>query len=129
MEALGNALRLVIPSEARDLLLSDQRYYVYIMASRSRTLYAGITNDLKRRVREHKQDLKDGFTKKYRIYRLVYFELFYDVRAAIRREKQIKGWRRKKKVALIVATNPTWEDLAAEWWPKAGPSPAAAGSG
>ena len=102
--------------------MGEKQYYVYIMASRSRTLYAGVTNSLRRRVWEHKQDLKEGFTKKYRIHRLVHFETFEDVKAAIRREQQIKGWRREKKVALIVASNPTWEDLAAEWQEKAGPS-------
>ncbi len=112
----------VIPSEARDLLLSDRRYYVYILASRSRTLYTGVTNNLRRRVREHKEGLNEGFAKKYRIHRLVYSETFEDVRIAIRREKQIKGWRREKKVALIRAANPTWEDWAAEWWGKADPS-------
>ncbi len=70
---------------------------------------------------EHKQDLQESFTKKYRIHRLVYFESFEDVRVAIRREKQIKGWRREKEVALIGSANPTWEDWAAEWG-KAGPS-------
>ena len=96
--------------------------YVYILASRSRTLYTGVTNDLRRRVFEHKQGLIEGFTKKYRIHRLIYFETFADVRAATSREKQVKGWRREKKVALIGETNPTWDDLAEEWYGKAGPS-------
>ncbi len=91
-------------------------YYVYMLASRSRNLYAGVTNDLKRRVLEHKQKLVGGFTSKYRIHRLVYFQPFEDVRHAIAREKQIKGWRREKKVALIKANNPTWDDLAADWY-------------
>ncbi len=94
--------------------MSDKRYYVYILASRSRTLYTGVTNNLRRRVFEHKQGLIEGFTKKYQIHRLVHFETGADIRAAIAREKQIKGWRREKKVALIASTNPTWEDLAAE---------------
>ena len=94
----------------------DRSYYVYILASRLRNLYAGITNNLARRVFEHRQGQIPGFTPKYRIHRLVYFESFGDVRAAIAREKQIKSWRREKKVALIVAGNPTWEDLAAEWY-------------
>jgi putative endonuclease len=102
--------------------LPDRFYYVYLLASRSRVLYAGITNDLTRRVIEHKLGVKEGFTKKYRIHRLVFFERFDDVRAAIGREKQIKGWRREKKVTLIQERNPTWEDLAAEWEPRAGPS-------
>ena len=90
-------------------------FYVYILASRSRVLYTGVTNDLGRRVREHKAGESEGFTKRYRVHRLVFFESFRDVRAAIAREKQIKLWRREKKVALIEAQNPTWEDLAAEW--------------
>ena len=83
------------------------------MVSRSRNLYTGLTNNLLPRVFEHRQGLIEGFTQKYRIHRLVYFESFEDVRDAIRREKQIKPWRREKKVALIQANNPTWEDLAA----------------
>ncbi|MBI4480703.1 MAG: GIY-YIG nuclease family protein [Acidobacteria bacterium] len=105
-------------------------YHVYILASRSRTLYTGVTNNLARRVSEHRQGLIPGFTRQYRIHRLVYFEPYQDVRAAIRREKQIKGWLRAKKIALIEEHNPTWDDLAAGWFPekrperkgKAGPS-------
>ncbi len=103
-------------------------YYVYMLASRSRTLYTGVTNDLRRRVWEHRQGLVEGFTKKYKIHRLVYVEPFHEVQAAIRREKQIKGWRREKKVALISSANPAWDDLAEEWFgkwqerEKAGPS-------
>jgi len=89
-------------------------FYVYILASRSRVLYTGVTNDLARRVREHKAGESEGFTKKYRVHRLVFFESFRDVRAAIAREKQIKLWRREKKVALIEAQNPTGEDLVVE---------------
>ena len=98
------------------------QHYVYILASRSRTLYAGETNDLRRRVLEHKQGLVAGFARKYRIHRPVYFETLANVRAAISREKQIKGWRRDKKVALIATMNPSWGDLAEEWFGKAGPS-------
>jgi putative endonuclease len=87
-------------------------YYVYIMASRSRVLYTGVTNDLARRVYEHRQSLIAGFTSKYRITRLVYFEEFADVRDAIEREKEIKGWVRAKKIRLIEERNPTWEDRA-----------------
>ncbi len=95
----------------------EKRYYVYILASRSRNLYlyTGVTNDLRRRVLEHKQGLLAGFTKKYRIHRLVYFESFNDVREALGREKQIKAWRREKRVALIKSGNPAWDDLAADW--------------
>ena len=102
--------------------MPDKVYYVYLLASRSRVLYTGVTNNLTRRLLEHKLGEKAGFTKKYRIDRLVYFECFLEVRAAIAREKRIKGWRREKKVALIAADNPTWEDLAARSEQKADPS-------
>jgi putative endonuclease len=90
-----------------------KRYWVYILASRSRTLYTGVTNDLLRRVDEHRSGTGSEFTAKYRIRRLVHCEETSDVLAAIAREKQIKGWDRKKKVALVEASNPNWEDLAA----------------
>jgi putative endonuclease len=82
------------------------------MTNKSRTLYTGVTNNLERRVHEHKQKLIPGFTTKYNISRLVYFEATQDVRAAIEREKQIKGWLRRKKIALIESVNPKWEDLS-----------------
>jgi putative endonuclease len=91
-------------------------YYVYLMASRSRVLYTGVTNDLTRRVREHKQGLFSIFTTKYHVTRLVYFEDFLDIRDAIAREKEIKGWRRSRKIDLINARNPIWEDLAENWF-------------
>ena len=98
---------------------SEQRgmkqYYVYIMASRSKTLYAGITDDLHRRVYEHKNKLIEGFTKRYNVTQLVHYEVTGDVQAAIQREKQIKGWLRRKKVALIEAMNPEWADLSEGW--------------
>jgi putative endonuclease len=87
-------------------------FYVYIMASRSRVLYAGVTNDLARRVHEHKQGLVPGFTTRYRVTRLVYLEEFADIRDAIAREKEIKGWARSRKTRLIENRNPTWEDLS-----------------
>jgi putative endonuclease len=93
-----------------------KQYYVYILASRSRNLYVGVTNDLERRVYEHKQKLVPGFTTKYNIDRLVYFETTEDVGAAISREKQIKGWLRSRKIALIGSINPTWDDLSAGWY-------------
>jgi len=94
----------------------DQRhYYVYILASKSRVLYVGITSRLWARVREHRSVEFGGFTSEYRVHRLVYFECFDWADAAIRREKQLKRWRREKKVALIERNNPTWEDLSAEW--------------
>ena len=91
-------------------------YYVYIMSSRYRALYTGVTNDLLRRVDEHRHKLVDGFTKRYNITRLVYFESFTHVRDAIAREKQIKAWSRQKRIALIRSTNPEWNDLAKDWF-------------
>ena len=93
----------------------SKQYYVYSMASKSRVLHVGMTNDLQRRVEQHKQKLVEGFTQKYNVTRLVYYETTNDVHAAIAREKQIKGWRRSKKVELIESTNPTWNDLSDEW--------------
>ena len=94
--------------------MRNRLFYVYLLASRSRVLYTGITNNLERRLREHRLGEREGFTKRYRVHRLVCFECYRDVRGAIAREKQIKGWRREKKVALIEAENPTWEDLSPE---------------
>ena len=96
-------------------MLTVNQYYVYIMTNKSRTLYTGVTNDLERRVYEHKQKLVPGFTAKYNIARLVYFEVTQDVQAAITREKQIKGWLRSKKIALIESVNPEWKDLSMGW--------------
>ncbi len=93
-----------------------KQYYIYIMTNRSRTLYTGVTNNLERRVYEHKQKLIPGFTQKYNITILVYYEETPDIRVAIAREKQIKGWLRSKKIALIELLNPNWEDLSAEWF-------------
>jgi len=92
------------------------RYYVYMMTNHSGTLYVGVTNDLRRRIWEHKQKLIEGFTKRYNITRLVYYEETPDVTAAIAREKQIKGWLRKKKIALIESLNPGWKDLSDGWY-------------
>jgi putative endonuclease len=94
-----------------------RKYYVYIMTSPTGTLYTGMTNDLKRRVYEHKQKLKDGFTKKYNVTRLAYYEETSDVHAALAREKEIKKWRRSKKIALIKSMNPKWQDLSEGWYP------------
>ena len=93
-----------------------KQYYVYIMTNRSKTLYTGVTNDLVRRVYEHKNKMIDGFTRKYKLTQLVYFEETTDVQAAIAREKQIKGWLRSKKVALIESENPQWNDLSEGWY-------------
>ena len=93
----------------------EKRYYVYIMASRSLNLYTGVTNDIFDRTLDHKQGLIDGFTKRYKINRLVYFETFRYIGNAINREKQIKSWSRAKKIALVKSTSPTWIDLAEDW--------------
>lgn len=92
------------------------QYYVYIMTNRSKTLYTGVTNDLMRRVYEHKNKMIDGFTKKYNIINLVYYEETNDIQTAIAREKQIKGWLRRKKIALIESVNPKWNDLSEGWF-------------
>jgi putative endonuclease len=86
------------------------------MASKSGTLYVGLTADIKRRVYEHKNHLMPGFTEKYDVDRLLYFETFRRSVSAIKREKQIKAWRREKKVSLIDSVNPQWCDLAADWY-------------
>ena len=93
-----------------------RHFYVYILSSKSRVLYTGITDDIYRRTWEHKNDVNRGFTRDYRVHRLVYYETFKYVNNAIAREKIIKGWPRRKKIALIEAENPTWEDLSAAWF-------------
>ncbi|MCH8807354.1 MAG: GIY-YIG nuclease family protein [Planctomycetes bacterium] len=90
-------------------------YYVYIMTNNSRTLYTGITNDLPRRVEEHRQGVGGAFTARYKINQLVYHEEHRQAIDAIAREKEIKGWRREKKIALIESLNPHWEDLSVGW--------------
>jgi len=89
-------------------------FYVYIMASESGTLYVGVTSNIKKRVWEHKNHLLPGFTEKYRIEKLLYFEIIGDSMPAINREKQIKKWRREKKIKLIDSMNPKWIDLSQE---------------
>ena len=91
-------------------------YFVYILSNwDDSVLYIGVTNNLSRRLYEHRNHLVDGFTKKYNVHKLIYFEFTNDVNSAISREKQLKGWTRKKKIALIEKTNPEWKDLSAEW--------------
>ena len=87
-----------------------------MLTNQRRTLYTGVTNNLTRRVYEHRNKLIDGFTKTYNLSWLVYYESTVDVASAIAREKQIKGWRRSKKVALIESANPRWKDLAKGWY-------------
>jgi putative endonuclease len=92
--------------------LMSKAYCVYILANRSRNLYVGVTGDLERRMVEHRDGLVAGFTTRYRVFRLVHFEVFGDVSAAIAREKEIKGWRREKKIRLVERENASWADLA-----------------
>ena len=91
-------------------------YHVYILANRWKTIYTGVTSALETRVWQHKTKAVEGFTARYGIDRLVYFEHSTDIHDAIAREKQIKGWRRAKKVALIESMNPGWKDLVADWY-------------
>ena len=90
-------------------------YYVYIVSNIARTIYVGVTKDLERRVYQHRHKPLPGFTARYGLDQLVYYEVADSPSVAISREKQIKGWRRSKKVALIESVNPRWEDLSAEW--------------
>ena len=95
-------------------MASARSYFVYIVASISRTMYIGMTNDLGRRVNEHRTRETPGFTSTYHVDRLVWFEEFADPAAAISREKQLKSWRRAKKIKLIESMNPSWDDLSSE---------------
>ncbi len=91
-------------------------YYVYILTNKNnRVMYIGVTNDLVRRLYEHKQELVDGFTKRYHVHKLVYYEQTTDVRSAIEREKQLKGWIRARKNELVETINPDWRDLSEDW--------------
>ena len=93
----------------------NQQYYIYIMTNRSKTLYVGVTSNITKRTFEHKHKLADGFTKKYNISKLVYYEITSDIRSALKREKQIKAWLRSKKIELIKSLNPGWNDLSENW--------------
>lgn len=91
-------------------------YYVYLLTNKNnKVMYVGMTNDLMRRVHEHKNGVVEGFTKKYRVHKLVYYEVSESVLAAIEREKEIKKWRREKKNQLVEKVNPTWEDVSLKW--------------
>ena len=94
----------------------SRQFHVYIMGSVSKTLYTGVTNGIERRVHEHKMGITPGFSRRYRITKLVYAEPCSNALDAIRREKQIKGWKRERKIALIEEGNPEWEDLAEGWF-------------
>lgn len=96
--------------------MDERSYLTYIVASRSLTLYVGMSGDLIKRVFEHKRKLHEGFSATYNCDRLVWFEKYSEVGDAIAREKQLKRWRREKKIALIAQNNPTWVDLAEEWY-------------
>jgi putative endonuclease len=95
--------------------VKNHRYFVYIVCSRSGTLYIGVTNNIYRRALEHKRREIEGFASKYKCDRMVYYESYDEVHKAIGREKQLKGWSRAKKIALIESLNPRWEDLAEKW--------------
>ncbi len=101
----------------------EREYYVYVMSNTARTLYTGMTNDILRRVQEHKEGTVEGFTAKYKLPKLVYFESTPYVNNAIQREKQIKGWRRSKKLELIESANPQWADLSKALAPETDSSP------
>ncbi|OPY88161.1 MAG: GIY-YIG nuclease superfamily protein [Smithella sp. PtaU1.Bin162] len=92
-----------------------KQYYVYIMSNKSGTLYTGVTSNIQQRIYQHKKKLVPGFTAKYNINKLVYYETTGDVNSAIAREKQIKGWLRSKKVSLIESVNTEWTDLSEGW--------------
>jgi putative endonuclease len=94
----------------------EKIYYVYILASQRRVLYIGITSNIHKRVFQHKQHVFAGFTAKYNVTNLVYFERHGSVGKAIRREKELKDWRREKKIELIEASNPKWHDLSYGWY-------------
>ena len=96
----------------------EHRYTVYILGSISGTLYIGVTSNLQFRLSQHKEHAFRGFTATYEVDRLLYFETYGEILAAIRREKQLKGWRREKKIALIETTNPQWKDLSRGWYDK-----------
>ena len=96
--------------------MDEKTYFAYIMASRSHTLYIGITSDRRKRVFQHKWREHAGFTARYNCDRLVWFERYQDVNLAIGREKQLKGWLRRRKVALIEASNDAWIDLSRDWY-------------
>ena len=93
-------------------------FYVYIMASASRILYTGVTSNLESRVLQHRRKRLQGFTARYNVNRLVYYETFRDIRTAIAREKQVKGWVRKRKMGLIESANRDWKDVSEGWYGK-----------
>ena len=96
--------------------MGTRDYYVYLLTNLSGTLYTGVTNDIQRRMYEHKNKLVEGFTKRYNIDMLVYYEVTSDIGEALTRERQIKAWRRSKRIGLIESANPQWRDLSEGWY-------------
>ena len=131
MSSYGNPLchpmgtHFVILSEAKDLKNQSEKpqkgnrmgkYYVYILTNKNnKVMYIGVTNNIQRRLYEHKTGLIEGFTKKYNVHKLVWFEETCDVKSAIEKEKQLKGWKRERKNQLVSERNPEWKDLSDEW--------------
>jgi len=109
-EPMAFAAYLTMPRMCR-----EHRYFTYIMSSRTGVLYIGVSSDLEARVRQHKKGTFDGFTKRYKCQRLVYYEVYGYIQAAIGREKELKGWTRAKKITLIESMNPQWKDLSEPW--------------
>jgi putative endonuclease len=105
----------VFQLRSESMNMRDHDYYVYIVASRSHTLYCGVTNSIRRRIQEHRDGTFNGFSSTYNCNRLVWFEYYKYVNNAIDREKQIKRWSRSKKQLLIERSNPTWTDLSEAW--------------
>ena len=96
--------------------MSMNNYYVYILTNwNDRVMYVGVTNNIERRLYEHKNKMVEGFTSKYNVHKLVYLEITNDIKDAVKREKQIKGWKREKKNELVEGTNPEWKDLSENW--------------
>lgn len=95
--------------------MPDRTFFVYILASHTRVLYIGMTSRLAQRLMQHRSNVPSSFTSRYRVHRLVHCEVFAEATLAIRRERELKKWRREKKIALIREQNPLWKDLATEW--------------
>ena len=106
---------VILRSEATKNPKAMREYYVYILTNETHRLYVGVTSDLQRRMYQHKNKLTPGFASRYNLRWLVYYETTTDIQSAIAREKQIKGWKRYRKVALIESENSKWVDLSAEW--------------
>jgi putative endonuclease len=111
-----STIMAVRQANGRNLMPREHHYYVYILTNwNNKVMYVGVTNNLERRLFEHKNKMVDGFTKKYNVNKRVYFEETSDVHAAIAREKEIKKWRREKKNNLVLSLNPEWKDLSENW--------------